>query len=797
MSIRNPGSLSRLYLTLAVFTVTIVGSMVYVLHTGTQMSVTHGPQIDAAMEIKLEATSAHLWFEEVVGGDRHEDLEEVLRHLDSAQWYAQAMLEGGENSEGRFVPLDEPDLREDILSVQRKLTDFRRLTMQRWNAAEVSGIGTDVDQRYDAVFREFIQLADSVEARVQGIVAGEIVSFRRVQMALIACSMALGILVTLAFRKYIVDRNQAERALRESEENLAITLNSIGDAVIATDAEGNVTRMNPVAQRLTGWKLSQALGRCVEQVFCIVNEDSRKPVVTPVQDVLRTGTIMGLTNHTALISRDGREYPIADSAAPIRDALGRLVGVVMVFRDVTEERRAVRSAQKHAEELESANEELEAQQGQLHAQKRDLLTVNQELAKARSASEAANQAKSEFLANMSHEIRTPMTAILGFADVLLEHGDLENAPPERIDAARTIKRNGEYLIAIINDILDLSKIEAGKVIVEQIACSPSQIAAEATSLVSARAKEKRIQLNVECNGPIPETIRTDPMRLRQILINLVSNAIKFTWSGSVRLVIRYVADADRPLMQFDVVDTGVGMTDEQAAQLFQPFMQADTSTTRKFGGTGLGLRISKQLARLLGGDVEVVKTQPEVGTRFRFTIATGPVEGVKMLDDPGPVTVVAADTTEAALPAYVGGDGSALTGARILLAEDGPDSQRLIAFILNKAGAEVTVVENGKLAADAALATLEPGVPGFDVILMDMQMPVMDGYEATKLLREKGYAGLIVALTAHAMQDDRDKCINAGCDGYATKPIDRKKLIDLVAEQIGRRVAPACTGLSS
>ena len=407
-----------------------------------------------------------------------------------------------------------------------------------------------------------------------------------------------------------------------------------------------------------------------------------------------------------------------------------------------------------------------------------------DLVKARKAAEAATQVKSEFLANMSHEIRTPMTAILGFADVLLEHGSLDNAPPERVEAAETIKRNGQYLLRLINDILDLSKIEAGKVVIERLRCSPSQIVAEVASLVRVRADAKGLAFNTEYVGAVPETIQTDPTRLRQILINVIGNAIKFTEVGGVRLITRLVDDGTEPLIRFDVVDTGLGMGGEQVAKLFQPFTQGDASTTRKFGGTGLGLTISKRLAGMLGGDIAVLDTAEGIGTRFRVTVATGPLEGVRMIEDP----VFATTATTEATKTTTGADQPTLDGYRILLAEDGPDNQRLIGHVLRKAGAQVTVVENGKLAAEAALAVGDPGAPGFDVILMDMQMPVMDGYEATGLLRQKGYSGPILALTAHAMAGDRDKCLQAGCDDYASKPIDRKKLIKTIRQHLDSRV---------
>jgi len=404
-----------------------------------------------------------------------------------------------------------------------------------------------------------------------------------------------------------------------------------------------------------------------------------------------------------------------------------------------------------------------------------------DLVEARQAAEAAAHAKSAFLANMSHEIRTPMTAILGFADILLGRGNLEHTSLESLEAAKTIKRNGEYLLGIINDILDLSKIEAGKMTVEQIPCSPCRIIAEVVSLARVRAEAKGLPFSLEYDGAIPETIQSDPTRLRQILINLVNNAIKFTEVGRVRLVARFVDEGPGPCMQFNVVDTGLGMTEEQVAELFQPFSQADASTTRRFGGTGLGLSISKRLTEMLGGDVLVVKTQPGVGTHMRITVATGPLDGITMIADPLSATVVASAASRETPSAPK----SALSGCRILLAEDGPDNQRLIAHMLKSAGAFVALVENGQLAADAALAAREEN-KAFDVILMDMQMPVMDGYEATSLLRRKGYDGSIIALTAHAMSGDRGKCLDAGCDDYVSKPIDRTKLTETIIAHLRR-----------
>jgi len=417
--------------------------------------------------------------------------------------------------------------------------------------------------------------------------------------------------------------------------------------------------------------------------------------------------------------------------------------------------------------------------------------MNQRLDEARRFAEVASQSKSEFLANMSHEIRTPMTAILGFSETLL---DPELSEVERLEAVTTIRRNGQYLLQIINDILDLSKIEAGKLGIEKQACVLPGIIAEVGSLMRVRTDAKGLSFDVQYAGAVPETIHTDPVRLRQILINLVGNAIKFTERGGVRLVTRFVHDDPKlPRIEFDVVDTGIGMTPEQVTRLFQPFGQADSSTTRRFGGTGLGLHISRRLTDLLGGEIKVVDSKPGCGTCFRVSLDTGSLDGVKMITDPLTATVLDSEDAAGSSPhgaAQAEACGSSRLDCRILLAEDGPDNQRLISFMLKKSGADVTVAENGQVAVDKVLSAREADRP-FDVVLMDMQMPVLDGYGATSLLRHKGYTGPIIALTAHAMAGDSDKCLKAGCDDYATKPINRAKLIRTISRNLQRSACGA------
>jgi PAS domain S-box-containing protein len=443
-------------------------------------------------------------------------------------------------------------------------------------------------------------------------------------------------------------------------------------------------------------------------------------------------------------------------SSPLRGKDGQYYGRIWTFRDITDRKRAEQSLRHSEEELKCTVVALES--------------ANKALEEFNQLAESAVRAKSRFLANMSHEIRTPMTAILGCADLLIKEKGIEKAPPHRRHNLETIKRNGEHLLGLINDILDLSKIDAGKMKIDPTPCSTLEMLAEAVAPMRIQAEAKHLKLITRANGPLPEKILTDPLRFRQILFNLASNAIKFTDEGEIRITTQLVSEAGQPRLRFDVADTGIGMNADQVGNLFRAFSQVDNSPARKFGGTGLGLCICKRLAEALGGGI-AVHSVPDQGSTFSFTIDPGPLEGIRMIEGiempaiPAPVTPPAAENIE--------------LHSRVLLAEDGPDNQRLIRLVLEEAGAEVATVENGLLAIQAVRAAREAGKP-FDVILMDMQMPVIDGYSATRELRAQGYQSPIIALTAHAMAADRQKCLDAGCDDFISKPIDWQKLFAAV-----------------
>ena len=403
---------------------------------------------------------------------------------------------------------------------------------------------------------------------------------------------------------------------------------------------------------------------------------------------------------------------------------------------------------------------------------------------------------SESLANVSHEIRTPMVSILGFTETLLEDHESE---PDKLTTVSTIHRNGQYLLRLVNDILDVSKIQAGQMRIERTRCAPWQIVTDVVSLMRVQADAKGITLDVECAGGIPDTIGTDPTRLRQILINLIGNAVKFTDVGGVRLVLR-IADAgsnddtpsSEPMLQFDIVDSGVGISREQTSQLFQPYVQSSPSTARTHGGTGLGLAISRRLAKLLGGDL-TFESEFGKGSTFHLTISTGPLDGVKTFEQFG---AFASGEPDATTPRPT--EQACLT-ARILLVEDDPDSRRLISMMLERVGAEVATAEDGRQAVDRLLASPRENEsvceahPVFDVVLMDMQMPVMNGYEAVRTLRQKGYTEPIIALTANTAENNRRKCIEAGCDDHAVKPIRQDELVRIITRHLKPPRRPSIT----
>ncbi|XGC80419.1 response regulator [Bdellovibrio bacteriovorus] len=389
------------------------------------------------------------------------------------------------------------------------------------------------------------------------------------------------------------------------------------------------------------------------------------------------------------------------------------------------------------------------------------------LVSAEREAKAANRAKTSFLANMSHEIRTPMNVILGFTELML---DSNQTAEKRTQCIHTVQRNAGHLLKIIDEILDISKVESGMMTIENIDINFGTLLSDIHALMQLPAKDRGIELKFDLRSPIPRFIKCDPTRLRQILSNLVGNAIKFTPHGSVTVSLEWLPNQTangRTPLHIHVIDTGVGIKPENVERLFRPFVQEDASTTRKFGGTGLGLSLSRELARALGGDIKLVSSEFGKGSHFLVEIQTSSTKEAPFLEN---------------LEFNVSSRGknlkmdNRLHGMKILLVEDVADNQALMLHFLNIAGAEVEIASDGIEAIEKASSNY------YDVILMDVQMPHIDGYEATRQLRDKGYSGLIIALTAHALPEEKDRSIEAGCDEHITKPIQFNELVDLLLD---------------
>lgn len=538
----------------------------------------------------------------------------------------------------------------------------------------------------------------------------------------------------------IHEHKQADEALRESEKRYRNLFDNAPFGITLTTLDGELLEASPALAEMLGYESPEELISLADKLGV---QETLYPHPPVREELIERASVYGQWQATETQLRRKDQEPI----------------------DVKLLYRRVKSKDGSIDLLEGFTEDITKRK-----------RAEQELAQAKEEAEAANQAKSRFLANVSHELRTPMTAVMGFADLLLSR-DLPLA--ERREHVQTIHRNAQNLLILVNDILDLSKIEADKIELDYQDCSPWEIVEEVQSLMKIRAMEKNLALAVDYLFPLPKTIHTAPVRLRQILINLVGNALKFTERGGVRITVRCVRPKDMPpRMQFAISDTGIGMAPEEMAQLFQPFTQADGSTTRRFGGTGLGLSISRRLAELLDGEI-TVQSEPDQGSTFTLTIDPGYLEDGSMLSS------LPDSSSEENYPAEANPPPS-LKG-RILLAEDGQDVQRLVGTILRGADLEVDLADNGQVACEKVVVSLAQGEP-YDLILMDIQMPVMDGLKATRRLRRAGWKGPVVALTAHAAPTNRQECLAAGCDDYLTKPITSRAFLKTVARHLGQQL---------
>ena len=893
------------------------------------------------------------------------------------------------NAEGYWLKAAQPEQEWGFMFSERNASTLARTEPELWArlASEPNGQtrhagGSFSWRRIDlrqsvrgsllSVFAEdgFLVIASEISGQEFGALLARLrVVFGVLTMLLLASAIFAG--------RMFRSRRLALQALRRSEENLTVTLHSIGDAVLATYAGARVTRMNLVAEKLMGWTQAEAQGRPVAEVFRIINEETRQPSVIPVDKVLATGEIHGLANHTILIARDGTECSIADSAAPIWDKQGKILGVVLVFRDVTESRRAQAELDRffslsldflaissadgyfkrvspavtdvlgwsteeflarpfldfvHPEDQAATLSEVERQVvmgekvfhfenryrhkdgrwrvlawrsvpgpgGMMYATARDVTEKNEtalalhrahaDLTRANAELAQASRLKDEFLATMSHELRTPLNAILGLSEALLEQvgGTLT---PRQVKSVTTISTSGQHLLALINDILGLSKIEAGALELHVEPLNVDEFCQGCLAFVRTQAMQKKIGVAFEPDGRAAKFV-ADPKRFKQVLVNLLTNAVKFTPEGG-RIGLTVAASEGEDMVRFTVWDTGIGIASGDQGKLFRPFTQIDSGLTRAQDGTGLGLALVAKLVELHCGSL-ALESEPGKGSRFIVTLPqiarlapepapqeetdrrgfrraliieddatsgailanyltelgltsalhthgeqsveaalrerpdvilldiqlpneSGWVVLAKLKEHPGtrdiPVAVIsvvdepqksrgfgaAAHFTKpvtraqlaqflqrsvvevalAAAPCIVRGPGR---GPRILLAEDNEANIQTLGGYLEDKDYEMHYAMDGLVAVKLA-RELRPAL-----ILMDIQMPVMDGLAAMKEIRTD--AALkdipIVALTALAMSGDRQRCLAAGATDYLSKPVSLKALAALVKQLLSK-----------
>ncbi|WP_411823381.1 ATP-binding protein [Leptospira sp. 'Mane'] len=519
---------------------------------------------------------------------------------------------------------------------------------------------------------------------------------------------------------------EAGEGLRNSQENLSVTLNSIGDAVLTTDAKARVTRLNPVAEQLTGWTQEEAIGRLVTDIFHMVHSETRNPVSVPVMDALTQGVVQGLSGHSLLIARDGGERVIADCCAPIRNRDGVVTGAVLVFRDVTEEQSAKAALQKAKEEAERAN-----------------------------------RGKDSFLATMSHEIRTPLSGLLGMLELL----GLTVLNADQKKMVQSARDSGSGLLRILSDILDWSKMEEGKLELSLQATSIESVLAEVVDTYSHIASSKGLILSYQMDSQLSPAHIVDRLRLSQVLNNFVSNAIKFTSKGKVELrteLIKNLTFAQK--IKFSVQDTGIGLNQEQQSRLFRRYAQATSDTARIYGGTGLGLAISRRLADLMDGSIELEST-PGEGSIFSiiFSLPTSESDLPKM--------VSAGSDAEPILPIEL----RAAEAPIILVVDDHSINLTLLMRQVELLGLRVEGAEDG----DVALKMWSE--QKFDAIITDCHMPKMDGYELAKAIRYREAGGTrprtpIIAYTANVLGEENGLCHAAGMDEVMVKPAKMTQL---------------------
>ncbi len=553
--------------------------------------------------------------------------------------------------------------------------------------------------------------------------------------------------------RILADAFAQSKSARHEAERFRLVAEAIDHSVLMTDTEGYLVWTNPSFTEMTGYALDEVIGR--KPGHFLRAPESEPSTIAAIDRHIRYHK--GLDTEVLNMTKDGRRFWAQLEIRPVLDAGGKAINFIGIERDITEEKRTEAALEANRVELQQRINDLQSAKGELEAERAKLAMSADELSAAKDAAEQANRAKSEFLATVSHELRTPMNGVLGMAELLID-SDLN---PEQRDHAAAIRDSGESLLVLLNDILDLSRLEAQGL---ELECVPFRLAdtvAAVTDVMRANANDRGLQLTTEISPEAPESVIGDPTRLRQILFNLTSNAIKFTERGSVGVFVGPDHDKGGEFIRINVTDTGIGISKEAQARLFERFSQADSSISRTHGGTGLGLAICRELSRLMGGEISVEST-PGEGSRFTISVPLA-------LPEKGTAGLATSD-----LQKHNMGADKPSKSWRILVAEDQPINAKLITAIMGRLNHTLTIAPNG------VEVIKELRQDEFDLILMDIQMPEMDGILATKVIRssdESWHDIPIIALTAHAMAGTRDTYLQAGMNGFVSKPISIDALV--------------------
>ncbi|MCG8640810.1 MAG: response regulator [Desulfobacterales bacterium] len=719
------------YTLITVYTISILAAMTYSYYSNFIMINKYSPLVDATMEAKFEVTLAHLWFEEKMTGDRYEDFDEIINHIHQAMWYTTAMLKGGQTTKEKIIPLTDKRLRQEVSEAFQLLEEFLDITHKRYGTKELSGIGTRIDQQYDGIFRRFVSQIDDVGTLLQQKIARDYQKHKNIQLMLIfilVTSGIFGIFIQYRFDKnqeiYIKELREARQKAEESENWLVTTMNSMGDAVIITDHTGKITYLNPVASNLTGWLLNDAENRDITEVFHIVNEFTKEPVKDPVKTVIKKNVVIGLANHTELISKDGKVWPISDSAAPIFDSRKNLRGVVVVFHEITEQKKA------------------QAEKINLENQLRQAFKM---------------EAIGTMAGGIAHDFNNILAIILGNADMAYDDVPRENPAKHNIEEILTAAHRAKELI---KQILTFSRQEKHK----KIPCCLSRIVKE-----GMKSLRPTIPASVEqCIEIAPENediiIFADAIQIHQLLLNLCVNAVQAMDEkgrltvGVTRVTVGEESDPDKikinpgeyGYLRFS--DNGPGIRSEYIDRIFDPFF-----TTKEVGeGTGMGLSVVHGIVENHQGNI-YVESEPGNGAVFHIYFPITRKKTVEKI------------TNTAPLPA---GDET------ILLVDDEKMIVEMAKEMISRQGYTVVALTDSL----KALELVQRFPDRFDLVISDQTMPNLTGGELAERLLKNHPDLPIILCSGYSSKMDEARALEIGVSAFAQKPLKRKEILNLIRD---------------